>query len=162
MRYLEVLGPLMANNKTPVEDEIEALAEMYVAGLLTEPNEVTHYAYDAEVLRKRDRLAEAINAVDGKSSKKTEMDKGLRYWSAMTGYYADFVSQGAELESLKSAGVEQVQRHEMDDAKTCRPCREADGKIYDIDKIPPLPHLHCRRWFTPAKWPVVRYKGGKA
>lgn len=150
-RYIEMLLYLLVNAAMmPSEDIIDELAELHITKLLSEPNEVTHYTYDTEVYRKRDRAEEAINSVNGKVLKQIEMDKHLRYWSAMTGWYLDFVSQDAEIQALKDAGIERVQRHEMDDDKTCKTCREADGKIYDIDKIPPLPHLRCRRWFTKA------------
>lgn len=145
-RYIEVYP-----KKKPREDIIEEMAELYVFDLLSEPNEVTHYTYDTEVYRKRDRAKEAINSVDGRIMKQIEMDKALRQWSAMTGWYLDFVSQGAEIQAYKDAGVKKVRRHEMDDEKTCAECRREDGKVYDIDKIPPLPHLRCRRWFTPER-----------
>lgn len=151
-RYIEMLLYLLAEESLmPTEDTIDDLAEMHIAELLSEPNEVTHYTYDTEVYRKRDRAKEAINSVNGKVLKQIEMDKHLRYWSAMTGWYLDFVSQDAEIQAFKDAGIERVQRHEMDDDKVCAACRKADGDIYDIDKIPPLPHPRCRRWFTAAK-----------
>lgn len=130
------------------EDFLDELADMYLAGLLSEPNENTHYAYDTEALRKRDRAKEAINAVPTKAQKQLEIDKAIRYWSQMTAWYTDFTSQGAEEEALKDSGAKRVQRHEMDDEKTCSECRKLDGAIYDINHIPPLPHLRCRRWFT--------------
>lgn len=141
-RYLEVYDD--------DEDTIDELAEMFFAGLLSEPNENTHYAYDAEVLRKRDRAKEAIASVPTKTQKQLELDKALRQWSQMTAWYVDFTSQGAEIQALKDSGVKRVQRHEMEDGKTCSVCKALDGEIYDIDKIPTLPHLRCRRWFTKA------------
>lgn len=150
-RYIEMLLYLDLLSVLPTDDTIDALVEMRLANLLEEPNAVTNYAYDAEVYRKRDRAKEAVNSVAGNVLKQVQMDKHLKYWSAMTGYYADLVSQDAEIQALKDSGVERVIRHEVEDAKTCRVCEDADGEIYDIDKIPPLPHLHCRRWFTPAK-----------
>lgn len=154
LRYLEVFAWLIASGVTeaaePGEDAIDALAEMYIVGLLSEPNPVTHYAWDAETLRKRDKAAEAVNSVSGKGNKQETLEKHKRYFAAQAGYYADFTSQGAEIQALKDAGVKRVQRHEMNDDKVCAVCRATDGKTYDIDKIPPLDHIHCRRWFTPA------------
>lgn len=131
------------------EDEIDELLEMHLAGLLDEPNSVTHYAYTTEVLRKRDRAKEAALSVPTKAQKQIEIDKHLRYWLQMTGWYLDFVSQDAEIAAFEAAGIKKVQRHERDDEKTCAVCREADGQVYEVTKIPPLPHLRCRRWFTP-------------
>lgn len=150
-RYIEMLLYLMVKaSKFPTDDEIDELAEIHMAKLLSEPNEVTHYTYDTEVYRKRDRAKEAINSVNGKVLKQIEMDKHIRYWSAMTGWYLDFTSQDAEIQAFKDAGIERVQRHEMKDDKVCAVCKKADGAIYDIDHIPPLDHLRCRRWFTEA------------
>lgn len=153
-RYLEVLLWLMATTakkSVPPDDEIDELVEMRLAGLLDDPNESTHYAYSAEVLRKRDRAKEAIVSVRSKAAKQSEMDKHLRYFLQMSAWYTDFASQDAEIQAFKSAGVKRVMRHEMDDDKTCPVCRKANGEIYSINKIPPLPHLRCRRWFTPVK-----------
>lgn len=150
-RFIEMLLFLaVKDSMVPSDDEIDDLVEMYLSGLLSEPNEVVHYTYDAEVYRKRDRAKEAINSVAGRVVKQIEIDKHLRYWSAMTGFYVDFVAQGAEMQALKTAGIDRVQRHEMKDDKVCSVCKKADGEIYDIDKIPELPHPRCRRWFTPA------------
>lgn len=149
-RYIELMIWLLARELTEEEeDSIDELVEMHITGLLDEPNETTHYIYSTEVLRKRDRAKEAILSVPTKAQKQLEIDKQLRHFLQMTGWYADFVSQDAEITAFESAGVKRAQRHEMDDSKTCQVCRNADGEIYETSKIPPLPHLRCRRWFTP-------------
>ena len=151
-RYIEMLLYLLAKETLlPSEDAIDEMAEMHITKLLSEPNEVTHYTYDTEVYRKRDRAKEAINAVAGKVLKQIEMDKHLRYWNRQTVWYTDLASQDAEVQAFKDAGIDRVQRHEMDDDKVCETCKKADGEVYDVDKIPPLPHPGCRRWFTAAK-----------
>lgn len=150
-RYIEVIAYLLGREITAdEEDAVDDLAELYISGLLDEPNETTKYTYSAEVLRKRDRAKEAILSVPTKTQKQIQLDKNIRYFQQMTGWYADFTSQGAELQAFKDAGIKRVQRHEHDDEKTCATCRAADGEIYPINKIPPIPHLRCRRWFTPA------------
>lgn len=131
------------------EDIVDEIVEMHLTGLLDEPNETTKYTYASEVLRKRDRAKEAIESVPTKTQKQMELDKNLRMWLQMTSWYTDFVTQDAEITSLEAKGVKRVVRHEQDDKKTCKTCRDADGRVYPIDKIPPLPHLRCRRWFTP-------------
>lgn len=130
------------------EDSIDELVEMHITRLLDEPNETTHYTYATEVLRKRDRAKEAILSVPTKAQKQLEIDKNLRYFQQMTRWYTNFVSQDAEIAAFVETGVEKVQRHELNDAKTCEVCRKADGEIYPIDQIP-TSHLACRRWFTP-------------
>lgn len=146
LRYKEVFRWITGDD----EDVIDELVEMHLAGLLDEPNENTHYIYSLEILRKRDRAVEAVLSLPTKAQKQIEMDKQLRFLMQMDGWYLDFASQGAEIDAMEDAGVKHVERHEMNDSKTCRPCREADGDIYPIDDIPPLTHLRCRRWFTPA------------
>lgn len=150
-RFLEVMLMLVAEgivSKKP--DEINELLEMHMASLLDEPNETTHYTFSHEILRKRDKAKEAILSVPTKTQKQLLLDKHLRYLVTMLDWYADFTSQDAEISAYKKAGVKRVKRHEQDDDKVCAVCRAADGEIYDIDNIPPLPHLACRRWFTPA------------
>lgn len=147
-RYLEVLASLGVEK--PDDDTIDELVEMFMTGFLDKPNPVTNYAYSTESLRKRDRAKEAILSLQTKSAKQLMLVKHLRYYLQMAQWYADFASQDAEIQALKDAGVKRVKRHEMEDEKTCPVCKAADGEIYDIDKIPPLPHPRCRRWFTRA------------
>lgn len=144
LRYWEIRHWL----GTEEEDEIDELFEMYFAGLLGEPNPVLHYTYETEILRKRDRAKEAIGSVPTKAQKQIELDKNIGYVLQMLGWYLDFVSQDAEIQAMEDEGVQEVQRHEMNDSKTCRECRDADGEIYPIDDIPKLPHPRCRRFFT--------------
>lgn len=129
----------------------EKYAELRTAVILAKPNELTHYAYDAEVPRKRDRAAEAVNAVNGVGNKQNEMDKHLTYWSRMTAWYSDITSDAANTQAIDDAGVEFVQWHTQKDEKVCSICRKRDGQIYAIDKIPQKPHLGCRCYWTPVK-----------
>jgi hypothetical protein len=147
-RYVEMLKSLGAD--IPDDDAIDDLAELHITELLKYPNSTTQYAFDTELLRKRDRAKEAITSALTKTLKQATMDKHLRYFAQMAMWYADFTSQDAEITALKKAGVEKVQRHELIDDRTCKTCKAAGGEIYDINKIPPLPHPNCRRWFTPA------------
>lgn len=148
-RYFEVYRWI--RKREPKEDTVDELAELYITGLLFEPNENTHYTYETEVLRKRDRAKEAVDAVPTKTQKQLELDKALRIWSQMTGWYTDFSSQEAEIKAMEDCGVKRVKRHEMDDERTCEVCRKLDGEVYPINRIPTLPHLRCRRWFSNAE-----------
>lgn len=150
--FLEALAySIVRAISVPTEDELDEMAEFYIGRLLSDPNEMTLYAYDAEMLRKRDRTIEAINAVNGAVNKQDEMDKGGRAWLTMTGWYADFVWYGANLEAMEYAGVEKAKWNAEDDRKTCKICERRHGKIYSIYNIPSKPHLNCRCWLTPAK-----------
>ena len=146
-RYTEVW--LELKKKEPREDMLDELADMYLAGLLEEPNDVTHYVFETELIRKRDRAKEAILSVPTRTQKQLELDKAARIFAQMLGWYTDFASQDAEIQAMEDAGVEKVVRHELMDSRVCSVCRKANGEIYEIEKIPPLPHLRCRRYFTP-------------
>ena len=147
-RYIEMLLYLLAKETLmPSEDIIDEMAEMYITGLLSEPNEVTHYTYDTEVYRKRDRAKEAINSVNGNVLKQIEMDKHLKYWNRQTVFYTDIVSDDANKAALKDAGVKHVEWVTQKDEKVCGICRGRNGEIYAIDKIPVKPHPNCRCYF---------------
>ena len=148
-RYEELW--MYLKDKKPDEDMLDDLVDMYLAGLFDEPHPVTHYAFDTETIRKRDKAKEAIISVPTKLQKQIELDKSVRYMVQQYGWYTDFVSQDAEIQAYKDAGVKKLKRHEMNDDRVCATCRAANGKIYEINKIPPLDHLRCRRWFTAAK-----------
>ena len=106
---------------------------------------VTKYVYANEVERKRDRLAEAVNA---STEKVKEFTKGLGYWVQMTAHYADDVSDTATIKAFKDAGITKVMWHTVTDNRVCEDCEERDGKVYNINKIPPKPHWGCRCYLT--------------
>lgn len=137
-------------------DYLDELAEMSIAGLLSEPNPVLKYIYDAEVTRKRDRAKEAVIAAKGTDAKLFELRKATRIWSQMTSWYTDLSSQTADAEAFLTADVDRVQWHSQKDEKVCAECHEKDGVIYPIDALPPKPHPGCRCYFTP----VSRAKKG--
>lgn len=147
-RYIEVLVALAA--KQPGDDTLDELAEGYITGVLSAPSEVTKYAYDTEVYRKRDRAIEAVNAVSGSVLKQIELDKHIKYWYAQTGFYADIICEGANREALKAAGVKHVVWHTEEDTKVCSLCNDLGGKVFDIDRIPAAPHPHCRCYVSEA------------
>ena len=47
----------------------------------------------------------------------------------------------------KETGVKKVIRNATLDNRTCTDCAEHDGEIYDIDKIPEIPHPMCRCYY---------------
>jgi SPP1 gp7 family putative phage head morphogenesis protein len=108
---------------------------------LSEYDPVTMYVYLHEVDRKRARFAEAVMASTNRAS---EVDKALRYWSRMVNQYAVEITDKAVIDAYVDDEVSKVVWVTVDDEKRCRECAERDGKIYDIDDIPPKPHLNCR------------------
>ena len=131
------------------DDFVDQYVELAVFDIIDDPNWSTHYIYSMENVRKRDRLIEAIESVNGKTAKQAEIDKGIRIYSQMNTWYSDFVSQEAEIQLYKDAGVKRVKRIEKKDSRVCDVCKQADGEVYRIDKVPPIPHLNCRRKLIP-------------
>lgn len=145
-RYEEVEDWVGGNSD---EDEIDDLAEMHMAQLLETPNAVTKYSYNSEVLRKRDRLSESVNAVKHTAEKRDEIEKAMRLWGQMVAQYADETADDATVLAFRNAGVKQVVWHSQEDQRVCRECNELDGKVFDIDALPDKPHWRCRCWITP-------------
>lgn len=122
---------------------------------LEEYDPVTKYVYKNEVERKRDRLAEAVNASVEKTK---EFTRGLGYWVQMTAHYADDVSDKATVKAFKDAGITRVRWNSQDDGKVCKECEERDGIEYPIDAIPPKPHWGCRCYLTAVKTNKQKFK----
>ena len=55
---------------------------------------------------------------------------------------------GAFERFCKETGVKKVIRNAILDNRTCTDCAEHDGEIYDIDKIPEIPHPMCRCFYS--------------
>ena len=114
--------------------------------VLKQYNPVTLYRYDHEVDRKRGRHEEAVIASDNPDK---EHDNALKYWVNMFKQYADIVADIAHQASMEDEGVEEVMWISVHDNRRCKVCKERDGKIYPIDKIPDKPHVGCRCWTEP-------------
>ena len=145
-RYREMY--LFLKGKKPDEDEVDFLVEMYLAGLLKEPSEVTKYTWETESLRKRDRAIESVNASPTRHEKDGELQKAMRYWSRQNGFYIDIIADDMAIQAMKDCGVKRVRWNAERDHKVCQECEDRRGQIYPIDEIPPK-HLHCRCWLTP-------------
>ncbi len=120
----------------------------WLLALLAAYNAVMKYQYSNEWERKRDRTAEAINS---STAKVTEFRRGLAYWSQMTGWFADEVTDQATLKAYRDSGVKRVKWNAVLDGRECETCKERDGKIYPIRSIPSKPHPGCRCWYSPVK-----------
>ena len=152
-RYLDVYLALTGRESIPhdMEDEIDELVELQISGLLSTPSDVTHYTYDSELERKRDRAKEAILSVPTSAQKQIEIDKHVKYILQQTAFYADLAEDGAAVQAFKACGVKRVRWHTQEDEKVCVDCEEKDGAIYPIDDIPTKPHPRCRCYLTPVK-----------
>lgn len=113
----------------------------WLRNALSQYDPVTMYVYLYEVDRKRERFAEAVIA---SANRAFEVEKALRYWSRMVNQYAVEITDKAVIDAYIDDDVTNVIWVTIDDEKRCKECVKRDGKIYDIDDIPPKPHPNCR------------------
>lgn len=113
----------------------------WLESFLLEYDEVSKYVYANEFERKRDRLAEALIASPKKNE---EIDAALRYLSFMLTAYAVRVTDQVVLTAYRDIGIDAVRWKAEKDNKTCTICKHRNGHIYDIEQVPPKPHLNCR------------------
>lgn len=113
----------------------------WLESFLLEYDEVSKYVYANEFERKRDRLAEALIA---STKKNEEIDAALRYLSFMLTAYAVRVTDQVVLTAYRDMGIDAVRWKAEKDNKTCTICKHRNGHIYDIEQVPPKPHLNCR------------------
>lgn len=124
---------------------------MWLHRQLDDYNPVTKYVYTHEVERKCARFAESIIASPNKAK---EIETALRYWSNMVYQYAIHITDAAARQAYLDNGAERVVWVTVKDERRCRECLKRHNKVYDIDKVPPKPHLGCRCYIRP-------YLGGK-
>lgn len=113
----------------------------WLESFLLEYDEVSKYVYANEFERKRARLAEALIASPKKNE---EIDAALRYLSFMLTAYAVRVTDQVVLTAYRDMGIDAVRWKAEKDNKTCTICKHRNGHIYDIEQVPPKPHLNCR------------------
>ena len=104
-----------------------------IESVLTSPDSVTKYEYANEIMRKRDRLSEALRT---RLDANTEWRRAISLWSNMTAQYADIVTDETAIRAYKDAGVEYVMWVTQEDEKVCEDCKPLNGKIFPIDKAP--------------------------
>lgn len=123
-------------------EEKPPIAEDWILDMLEESDFVTLYEYAPELRRKRQRLIEAL-AITPKPMQ--EIDKALKYVERQIAHYADKATAEAALKAFKDVGVKKVEWVTEHDNRVCAECAPLDGKVFDIDKVPPIPqHYHCR------------------
>lgn len=171
----ELIKKLLADNKEAfrkiAEDAIaEAAADIenltgeqaarvkaddkYVDEILNQYNEITGYLYYPEADRKRARLSEALIValmLLDRSKYHDNLRKFANLWHTQTVQYEITVTDETRTDVFKKNGIRKVKWNAEHDEKTCKVCRERDGKIYPIDKVPAKPHYNCRCWLTPVK-----------
>ena len=171
----ELIKKLLADNKEAfrkiAEDAIaEAAADIenltgeqakrvkaddkYVDEILNQYNEITAYLYYPEADRKRARLSEALIValmLLDRSKYHDNLRKFANLWHTQTVQYEITITDETRVDIFDRNGIKKVKWNAEHDEKTCKVCRERDGKIYPIDKVPAKPHYNCRCWLTPVK-----------
>ena len=155
-RYLEIAEDafieamlLAGMTEEEAEGELEdTITEDWVLDMLEDFDALTLYRFDTETERKAARTAESILASVDKNE---AIDRALRLWTQQVSQYADNSVFYATIDGFKAAGVKKVRWRSERDGKVCKTCHERDGKVYSINRIPPIPHYHCRCILEPVK-----------
>lgn len=112
--------------------------------ILTGYDPVTGYVFTHELERKRARFAEGTIAG-------TEDGTARRLLALMLAQYALEITDAAQLQQYREDGVRKVRWVSQEDARRCKTCKERHGKIYDVDNVPPKPHIGCRCLLEPVE-----------
>lgn len=157
-RYLQVAQRASKDARALViaagydDREVRIPDEAWVIAFLGAYNFVSGYLYEQEAERKRLRLAEQmLTAVEYQS--RTQYNDSVRrsanlWWTQTAHYMLDAVDE-ATLYTYEKMGVERVEWHTNIDGHECKTCRERNGKVYSIDKVPPKAHRNCRCRLAP-------------
>ena len=125
----------------------KVITMLWLDDLLNEYNYTTQYIFKSEYERKRDRLVEVL--VGSKGKDKDSINKTKRLLALQVNQGAIDITDKALVKAYKDMGYKKVVWNAIEDSKVCKICASRDGKIYDIDNIPPKPHFNCRCWLTP-------------
>ena len=128
--------------------------DKYVDEILNQYNEITGYLYYPEADRKRARLSEALIValmLLDRAKYHDNLRKFANLWHTQTVQYEIMITDETRVDIFDRNGIKKVKWNAEHDEKTCKVCRERDGKIYPIDKVPAKPHYNCRCWLTPVK-----------
>ena len=116
-------------------------AHAAVVALMGAYNPVTKYIYRNEIDRKRSRFAEGVISSD---TPHEEVELAKRLLVATNKQFADDATFDAVVQAYADDGVKRVRWVTAVDDRRCAECKSRHGKVYEIDNIPPKPHLHCR------------------
>ena len=128
---------IKGNERTVIDNDwVEYILEGY--------DPVSKYVFVNEEDRKEARLVEALLASETRGA---EMDAAMRSLALMYHIYGVRITDEAMLQAYRDEGEEYVMWQAEEDEKTCRVCSRRDGKIYELEYLPPKPHINCRCWY---------------
>ena len=127
--------------------DISAITDQWLVDVVLEVYDpVTKYSYINEVERKCSRLYESMMASEDKAK---AVDIALRNWSTMVAQYAIITTDYATLQAYTDMGIERVIWVSVKDNRRCSECIYRDGKVYNLEDVPPKPHWGCRCYLIP-------------
>lgn len=135
-------------------EKAEGVGGEWLIGILLAYNLVTGYLYDKEAERKRLRLNEQIltaREYDSREMYNDSMRRTANLWWTQTAQYGIDVVDKATLRAYKDMGVEKVKWVAELDSRTCKVCRERNGVIYELSKVPEKTHYQCRCHLEPVE-----------
>jgi SPP1 gp7 family putative phage head morphogenesis protein len=136
------------------EGKPEGVSGDWLFSVLLAYNLVTGYLYDKEAERKRLRLNEQIltaREYDSREMYNDSLRRTANLWWTQTSQYGIEVVDKATLQAYKDMGVEEVRWIAELDSRTCKVCRERNGVIYKLSKVPSKTHYNCRCRLEPVE-----------
>lgn len=154
MRYFLLLIAFLENKGLNLEGfSINVFLEEY--------NQTVLFVYKNEVERKRMRYTEAITAIANSAEygvmplmSETAMKlqkNNTRNWTQQFEEIAVDMERAATVQDMKNRDIKKIRWVTAGDDRVCSECRELNGKIFPISKIPPRPHRGCRCTFESVK-----------
>ena len=148
--YLDAVAlAVAAGYQDPGEGKIN---DAWIIGFLGAYNFVSGYLYESEAERKRLRLAEQMMTAReylNRTLYNDSLRRSANLWWAQTSHYMLDAVDTATLDGYRDSGVEKVKWNTNIDGRECSVCRERNGKVYPIGKVPPKAHRNCRCYLTP-------------
>lgn len=135
-------------------DKPEGVGSEWLLGILLAYNLVTGYLYDREAERKRLRLNEQIltaREYDSREMYNDSLRRAANLWWTQTSQYGIEVVDRATIQAYEDMGVDKVKWIAELDSRTCKVCRERNGVIYELSKVPTKTHYNCRCYLEPVE-----------
>ena len=77
--------------------------------------------------------------------------RAANLWWTQTQQYGITVVDEATLKAFKDMGVKKVKWIAELDRRTCKICRDRNGAIYELSKVPQKTHYNCRCYLEPVE-----------
>lgn len=136
------------------EEEVTGVGGDWLFTVLFAYNFVTGYLYDREAERKRLRLNEQIltaREYDSREMYNDSLRKTANLWWTQTSQYGIDVVDAAAIQAYEDMGVDKVRWVAELDSRTCKVCRERNGNVYELSKVPKKTHYNCRCRLEPVE-----------